>query len=195
VLDPPREQLTLEQENQLVDWDCEERLLHKTTIKAYMSDNHRKWDVNLMQVALAIRTAVNESTGYSPFFLNTSRRYVFSGGDYKLNRRRSRSACNHSSQQSWRPIFGRTTKTEGGVWSKRKAIQQGQNKAVVSSDILWKKNYVLSHASKFFAVKVAPRFVNCVVVEKKSDLVYVLESMDERKWTGAWHIKDLKPDQ
>jgi hypothetical protein len=93
----------------------------KTTIKAYMGVNHRNWDVNLMQVALAIRTTVNESTRYSPFF-NTGRRYVSSAGDYELNRKSDNTSVNEDRDQhainlhkSWLRIFGRATKTEEGV--------------------------------------------------------------------------------
>jgi hypothetical protein len=61
-------------------------------------------------------------------------------------------------------------------------------------DFVWKKNYALSDATKFFAAKFAPRFIKCVVVEKKSDLVYILEAIGGRQ-LGVWHIKDLKPGQ
>jgi hypothetical protein len=60
-------------------------------------------------------------------------------------------------------------------------------------DVVWKKNYALSDASKYFTAKFAPRFIKCVVIKKKSDLVYLLESIEGRQ-LGAWHIKDLKPD-
>jgi hypothetical protein len=152
-----------------------------------MCDNHRKWDVNLMQVALAIQTAVNKSTGYSPFFLNTGRRYVSSRGDYELNRKSDNTSVNKDRDQHATTLHN----SQGDVFLNvqqrlKKAYYQNSkqyNKGKIKltfqvGDIVWKKNYVLSDASKFFVAKLAPCFVNCVVVEKRSDLVYVLESMD-----------------
>jgi hypothetical protein len=52
-----------------------------------------------MKVALVIRTVVNESAGYSPFFLNTRRRYLSFGGDYALKQKSNNTTvnavCNH----------------------------------------------------------------------------------------------------
>jgi hypothetical protein len=57
--------------------------------------------------------------------------------------------------------FGRATKTEEGVYDQN-AKQYNKGKTKLSSfqvgDIVWKKNYVLSDASKFFAAKLAPHF-------------------------------------
>jgi hypothetical protein len=70
------------------------------------------------------------------------------------------------------------------------AKQYNKSKTKLSfqvGEIVWKKNYVLSDASKFFAAKLAPRFIKCEWVEKKSDLVYVLESMDGHQLCNMAH--------
>jgi cell fate (sporulation/competence/biofilm development) regulator YlbF (YheA/YmcA/DUF963 family) len=174
----------------------------KTAIKAYIGNNHRKWDVNIPQVSLAIRTAVNDSTGYSPFFLNTGRQYISSGNEYELNRKKSNTSVNEDRDQHASTLFHSHSDVFLDVQRRlrraydQNAKQYNKGKTKVSfqvGEIVWKKNYVLSDASKFFAAKLAPRFIKCIVVEKKSDLVYVLESMDGHQ-LGTWHIKDLKPD-
>ncbi|XP_063931006.1 uncharacterized protein LOC135143088 [Zophobas morio] len=59
-------------------------------------------------------------------------------------------------------------------------------------DRVWKRNKVLSNASKAFAQKLAPRYVPCTVRRKLSKLAY--ELVDESNANiGVWHIKDLKP--
>jgi hypothetical protein len=132
----------------------------KTTIKAYMGDNHRKWDVNHMQVALAIRTAVNESTGYSPFFLNTARRYVSLGGNCDLNRKSDNTSVNEDRDQhatilhnsSHGDVFLDVQRRLKKAYDQN-AKQYNKGKTKLSfqvGDIVWKKKYVLSDASKFF---------------------------------------------
>jgi hypothetical protein len=45
----------------------------KQLIKSYCDDKHKNWDANLNAIAFAIRTAPNESTGYSPAALTFGR--------------------------------------------------------------------------------------------------------------------------
>lgn len=55
-----------------------------SAIRSYIIDNHRHWDKYLPEITLAIRTAVHEITGYTPFFLNFGREYVSSPSEYRL---------------------------------------------------------------------------------------------------------------
>jgi RNase H-like domain found in reverse transcriptase/Reverse transcriptase (RNA-dependent DNA polymerase)/Integrase zinc binding domain/Integrase core domain len=175
----------------------------KTTMKAYINENHRKWDVLLPQIQLAMRTAVNEATGYSPYFLNTGRHYNSSGNDYTLNRKETNSPVSEDRAEL---VDGRLTKLAEvftNVCKRMRAAYErnvtqynkGKNKMEFQiGDIVWKRNYVLSDAIKHFTAKLAPRFIKCRVIDKKSDLIYLLETMDGQP-LGAWHIKDLKPDR
>ena len=61
-----------------------------------------------------------------------------------------------------------------------------------ASDRVWKRNYVLSDASKYFSSKLAPRFIECVITNKVPPLVYQLAD-ESVKDIGRWHVKDLKP--
>ncbi|KOB77074.1 Gag polyprotein [Operophtera brumata] len=58
-------------------------------------------------------------------------------------------------------------------------------------DIVYKRAYVLSDKDKFFSKKLAPKYIKCKVLEKRSPLFYVLEDMSGKN-LGTWHIKDLK---
>ena len=59
-------------------------------------------------------------------------------------------------------------------------------------DRVWKKNKVLSDASKSFTKKLAPRYILCSVKKKFFKLAYELVDENNRN-QGVWHIKDLKP--
>ena len=45
----------------------------KTMITSYLENNHRDWDLYVLELTYAYNTAVQESTGLSPAFLNLGR--------------------------------------------------------------------------------------------------------------------------
>ncbi|KAJ8979039.1 hypothetical protein NQ317_005143 [Molorchus minor] len=58
--------------------------------------------------------------------------------------------------------------------------------------MVWKRNFVLSDASKYFSKKLAPQFVGPFSVKRKlSPWTYELEDKDGRS-VGIWNAKDLK---
>lgn len=58
-------------------------------------------------------------------------------------------------------------------------------------DIVWKRTFYQSDKDKFFTKKLAPKFIKCQVIGKKSPLVYELADMSG-KTIGQWHVKDIK---
>lgn len=59
---------------------------------------------------------------------------------------------------------------------------------------VWRRNYVLSDASKYFSSKLAPKFVGPYVVHRSlSPWTYELKDLHGKILTGSWHAKDLKP--
>lgn len=48
-------------------------------IRAFVKDNHRDWDKHIAELGFALRTAKNETTGYTPAFLNFGREPRISG--------------------------------------------------------------------------------------------------------------------
>ncbi|XP_032674585.1 uncharacterized protein LOC116845691 [Odontomachus brunneus] len=45
----------------------------KTMISQYVGANHRQWDANLHEIKFAFNTAKQDTTGFSPAYLNTGR--------------------------------------------------------------------------------------------------------------------------
>lgn len=59
-------------------------------------------------------------------------------------------------------------------------------------DVVYKRNFVLSDATKYFSSKLARKYIKCTVFKKISPLIY--ELLDEKdKNIGRYHIKDIKP--
>lgn len=54
-----------------------------TAVLSYVKDDHRTWDLNLAKIQFAINSAVNETTGFTPYFLVHSRELIINGTFYK----------------------------------------------------------------------------------------------------------------
>lgn len=59
-------------------------------------------------------------------------------------------------------------------------------------DIVYRRNFKNSDASKGYAAKLGKLFIECVVTKKYSELVYDLQDVNTKK-IGKYHIKDIKP--
>lgn len=168
-----------------------------TAVASYVEENHRSWDKQLYKIQFAINSAVNESTGFSPFFLVHAREPVINGNFYKDTEE------NYSPQiprddyagefGCLREIFDKVRQHLLCAHAKNATyynLRRRQAKFSVG-DIVWKTNYTQSDAQNFKMAKLAPKFVKCRVTRVLSPLVYELETMNGHP-LGSWHIKDIK---
>lgn len=167
-------------------------------LRAYVGDNHRHWDVHIGQIGLALRTAINEITGYSPFYLNFGRNYTYSGSDYstyfnKICDENTATAKRVEFLDKFKEIFKDICLRIKQAYNKNKRYYDRNKKDVKLSvgDMVFKKNYVQSDAAQYFSAKLAPVFIPCRVLNKISDLVYELVDLNGVN-LGKWHIKDIK---
>ncbi|KAJ8957459.1 hypothetical protein NQ314_006554 [Rhamnusium bicolor] len=59
---------------------------------------------------------------------------------------------------------------------------------------VWRRNYVLSDAARYFTAKLAPKFVGPFIIHRRvSPWTYELRDPDGTL-RGVWNVKDLKPD-
>ncbi|KAJ8980145.1 hypothetical protein NQ317_014639 [Molorchus minor] len=59
--------------------------------------------------------------------------------------------------------------------------------------LVWKRNFVLSDAARYFSKKLAPKFIGPLKIKKRlSPWTYELMD-DDGESKGVWHTKDLKP--
>lgn len=145
-----------------------------------------------------MNNSVNEATGYTPSFLVFGRELVTCGTHYVDNDLgaevlflpRDVYADNLGCLSE---IFN---KVQSKLWHahvKNTSHYNLRRKSVEFNigDIVMKRAYVLSDKDKYFSKKLAPKFIKCRIVDKKSPLVYVLADMSGKN-IGTWHIKDLK---
>lgn len=172
----------------------------KTMITAYVDDNHRHWDVNLPQLSCAVRTAVHEVTGHTPYFVNFGREMVLHGEDFgKVESDEDISFGDRGivvpRARALRDVFRdiRNRLQRAYVSSKRRYDLRRRPQIYAVGDWVWKRNFVLSDATQHFAAKLAFKYVGPFRVKRKvSNIVYELEKEDGTA-AGLWHVKDLKP--
>lgn len=176
----------------------------KTILASYVKDNHRIWDRYLAKVACAIRTAVHEVIGMTPYFANFGREMMLEGSSFGKNdvsltiddiRLADRDVLLRKVpglQKVYDDITKRLTVAFDQAKSRYDLRQRPALFAV--GDTVWRRNFVLSDASKYFNAKLAPKFVGPFLISRiVSSNTYELSAQDGI-CKGIWHAKDLKSD-
>lgn len=173
----------------------------KMMLRSFVSDNHRVWDKCLGKIGSAIRSARHEVTGYSPNFLVFGRELHRSNKD-SLDIRDAHkpilfdrsSATSQEKTQALQKLFEDVQSRLKAAYERNKTVYdlRRRDEQYFPNMLVWRKNYVLSDASKYFSAKLAPRYVGPYVVSKRlSPWTYELKD-SSGKFSGVWHVKDLK---
>lgn len=171
-----------------------------TTIAAYIkSSKHNEWDVNLQQVGHAIRTAVHESTGYTPSYLIFGREASLTGLGFleitDLAEPLSGDPSDFVQQlQDGDIVYKEVSRNMEKAYKKSLVVYNSKHRQshFKIGDVVWKRTKFLSKAKLKFMTKLAPKYEKAIITEVLSDNIYRLESM-LGKHLGVWHAKDLKP--
>ncbi|KAG5884122.1 hypothetical protein JTB14_009177 [Gonioctena quinquepunctata] len=171
----------------------------KTMLAMYVSDNHCSWDENLDEIACAIRTSRHEVTKLTPYFVNFGRNMVLSGANYGRDDLREIEDGTQTGEgtinEAFRKMFQDVRKRLEVAPEKscdRYNLRRRQEE-YLPNQMVWKRNYVLSDASKYFTRKLAPKYVGPYYIKKRlSPWTYELRDVDGNS-KGSWHVKDLKP--
>lgn len=174
------------------------RLL-KTMLAMYVSENHRTWDENIHQIACALRTSTHETTKLTPYFINFGRNMMLSGKDYScseiIDSEDGTQSGGISRNEAFRKMFAdvRERLEVAGRKSCERYNLRCRHIEYLPNQLVWKRNYVISDASRFFSHKLAPKFVGPYYIKKRvSPWTYELrDQYGDSK--GIWNVKDLKP--
>lgn len=173
-----------------------------TAISILVGKDHRTWDVSLSKIQFAMNTAVNETTRFTPFFLVHGREAVTCGSMFIKDSSPLTLACSPRADYVRKlgcleDVFFQVSEALSKAHQRSAAHynKSRRKETFVVGDVVWKRTYPLSDASKFFMAKLAPKYDKCRVSVKISDLVYELEDAVTGKPLGQWHVKDLKRDQ
>lgn len=167
-------------------------------LRAYVDGSHKNWDSEIPYIGLALRTAVHEITGYSPFFLNFGRRFTYSGTDYDLFTNDTKIdkpiAQRVQFLDEFETVFKEISSKIRTAFDKNKKNYDKKRTAMSYrvGDLVLKRNFTQSSAIKNISSKLNPVYIPCRVIAKTSDLVYELADLTGRK-IGKWHVKDIFP--
>lgn len=171
-----------------------------TAISSYINGCHTNWDVNIHKIAQAIRSSKHEVTNYSPNFL-TFGRYIPIDGSFYGSCLNDVDTIQFDKQtrvdedlQELPKLFQevRTLLRKSYERSSRQYNLRKRDYSYSVGEWVWKRNKVLSDATKNFSSKLAPKFILCKIIKVISPLVYELQDETGKNY-GRWHIKDLKP--
>ncbi|KAG5898724.1 hypothetical protein JTB14_020918 [Gonioctena quinquepunctata] len=145
----------------------------KTMLSMYVSENHRIWDEHIHEIACAIRTSRHETTKLTPYFVNFGRNMALSGDDYAESKlcecEEETQGVESSRNEKFRHMFLDVRKRleRAGEKSCERYNLRRRHVEYLPNQLVWKKNYVLSNASKYFSQKLAPRYVGPFLIYKK----------------------------
>lgn len=167
-------------------------------MRSYIYENLKHWDKNIKEIQVALRTATNIVTGYTPFYLDRGREFTISGSDYILNEFDDEKINQNIIENRAKSLNNLAKVTSDVTRRMLKAYQinkkyYDKNKVIGQfnvGDIVYRRNFVQSDAAKNLSAKLAPKYLKCSVTEKLSDLAYKLK--DETGYEAVYHIKDIK---
>lgn len=168
----------------------------KTMLRCYVSDNHRLWDKHLHQVASAIRSSKHEVTGMTPNFIVFGRELSNRGNGINSSEPIlfDRSTVDDERVNGLNRVFVDVQKRLRRAYEQSKSNYdlRRRDQQFLINDQVWRRNYIQSDASKYFAAKLAPRYLGPFRIAKRlSPWTYQLVDA-ENKYSGVWHVKDLK---
>lgn len=171
-----------------------------TALSILVESDHRNWSKFLPQVQSAMNNTVNCATNFTPYFLMHGREQILDGD---LHRNPIHDGNNNAQKEASPTAYAQKLQGLADVYEQvsdalLKAYKKGathynlrrKNVTYHVGDIVWRRNFVQSNALNYFSQKLSPRFVQNVVVGKKSDLVYTLADLNG-KVSGDFHVKDI----
>lgn len=167
-------------------------------IRSYIGNDHQNWDVHISSIASALRTAVHQSTGFSPFFLNFGRHPVLHGSNHELQKKLGALPVGLIStlpppdfqsilfdQVESRLRHSRETQERNyNIRSRFVEFRPGQE--------VYRRNFVQSNFKKMFNAKLAKKFIKCRIVKKIGTVMYQLEDIKGNPIEMKYHAKDLR---
>jgi hypothetical protein len=169
-----------------------------TCITSFIENDHRSWDTKLRKIQFAMNNSVNESTGYTPTFIVHGRELVTCGSHY-VNPNLDDEIiflprdiyCDNIGYLA--SVFSEVQASLYDAFIKNTSRYNLRRKRAEFNinDTVWKRTFYQSDKDNYFSKKLAPKFIKCKVIDKKSPLIYRLEDMSGND-LGLWHIKDLK---
>ena len=174
----------------------------KTMITSFIEANHKTWDAHIPELMFAYNTAVQESTGVSPAFLNMGRNPI---PPNTLRRQEDGAAADQESSEAvekWRERMQELPDLQASAAERAAQAQARQAEYYDSKrrpvlfavgDKVLKRNRILSSAAEGIAAKLAPKYAGPFTISAQLGSNVVEITDPDGKPAGKIHVNDLKP--
>ena len=174
----------------------------KTMLVSFIEGKHSTWDVHIPELMFAYNTAVQESTGMSPAFLNMGRHPAPPNTLRRCEESLAADAEGMKAVQEWRERMERLGDVREKAVNNSLQAQEKQARYYDSRrrDVLYnvgdkvmRRNRVLSDADQSIAAKLAPKYSGPFeIMARLGANVYDLID-EEGNEVAKTHVVDLKP--
>lgn len=170
----------------------------KTLIRQYITDNHKHWDKYIGEFRLAINSAIHDSTGYSPAFLNFGRELRLPASIHKYpiieGREEDASPSTEDRTDRFRKIYESVRRNLMQAYNRQARYYNLRRRPtnLKAGQQVWCRQHELSDASKFFSAKLAPKFNGPYTITKSMG-ANNFELISDSGQIARAHAKDLKP--
>jgi hypothetical protein len=164
----------------------------KNCIRSFTSQNQNCWDEKLEQYLAGIRSAVHESTGFSPYQVLFGQEMILDGNYPPRNVKEGDAPKEISTEKSDRIVTEarRNIQCAQRHWKAQYDKRTKQVKFNVG-DSVFRENFKLSNKVEGYAAKMGPKFLRCTIIENLGSGMYRVR--DSNGKTGCYHAKNLKP--
>ena len=156
----------------------------------------KQWDKYIHEIAFALRTSINDSTKFTPCYINTGREFR-NPLDNSLG---MNSSCKESVHEFENRLFNIYSFVKANLINSQEKYLASYNKnrkRVVFDigDLVWRKTHELSDKSKKITASLWPKYDGPFkIVNKIKTDTYELARTDNRETkTYRVHVNDLKP--
>uniref|UniRef100_A0ABD2WPB5 RNA-directed DNA polymerase n=1 Tax=Trichogramma kaykai TaxID=54128 RepID=A0ABD2WPB5_9HYME len=173
----------------------------KTMIVSYLEDKHSNWDENVAEITFAYNTAVQDSTGASPAFLNFGRQPRIANSLRFREEQEGAENIDEEAQAKWKDHLAKVHEFYNTINERIKRAQEKQAKYynkkhrevdLQVGELVLRRNRILSSAANQIAAKLAPKFYGPLIITAKVG-TNIYELADRQGVpVGPTHVKDLK---
>lgn len=167
-------------------------------IRAYLRTDQRDWDKNLSAIGCALRSAVHDSTGYSPHYLVFGQQIVQHASTYALLRKLGALPTDQMEilpepefriliKENVKDNLRRAYETNERTYNTRTrdvAFRPGQE--------VFRRAFTQSNFAQNFNAKLGKQWIKCRIRERQGTCNYLLEDMQGKSIPIAYHAKDLR---
>lgn len=170
----------------------------EASVRAYLENDQREWDLHLQEIACAMRTSVHESTKFSPYFVLFGREICRFGSDHNREK-----ALLENENKGFEDVvterkdllekvdnlvkenIAKAYKRYSGYYNLRTRPVSYQ-----VGDIVYRKNFALSNKIKNISAKLTDRNIKCKISRIMGSNTYELVDMNDKR-LGVFHVKDF----